>query len=259
MTVTSFGKILTILDLFSIHRSVINVDIITAELGLSKPTSYRYLKELVAAELLHRLNGTSGEYVLGPKIAVLDYVSRTTDPLVQISKPFMQEISQRTELCCLLTYLTDHYCIDVHHEIFGNESLIAYGRGSPRPVFIGSAPKVIMAYLPKQQLQGYYQRFTQQLSEFDVAQDEVSFLQKMKKIKQQGYYLSQGEVVEHLAGLSVPIRFSSKEAPLALTIIASNQRFEYMNLDKLIETLKASAIKIEQLYQSQSLNDTFTG
>ena len=103
MAISSFGKILTVLDLFSVSRPVINVDIICEELGLSKPTSYRYLKELVSADLLKRINGTSGDYTLGSKIAVLDYVSRTTDPLVQISTPFMRNIVERTELCCLLT------------------------------------------------------------------------------------------------------------------------------------------------------------
>lgn len=60
MTLSSFGKILTVLDLFSVSRPIINVDLISEELGLSKPTSYRYLKELVSAELLQRLSGTSG-------------------------------------------------------------------------------------------------------------------------------------------------------------------------------------------------------
>ncbi|EOH6083373.1 helix-turn-helix domain-containing protein, partial [Acinetobacter baumannii] len=50
MAISSFGKILTVLDLFSVSRPVINVDIICEELGLSKPTSYRYLKELVSAD-----------------------------------------------------------------------------------------------------------------------------------------------------------------------------------------------------------------
>ena len=97
MSLSSFGKILTVLDLFSVSRPIINVDTISEELGLSKPTSYRYLKELVSAELLQRLSGTSGDYTLGSKIAVLDYISRTTDPLVQISIPFMREIVERTE------------------------------------------------------------------------------------------------------------------------------------------------------------------
>lgn len=54
MALSSFGKILTVLDLFSVSRPVINVDIISEELSLSKPTSYRYLKELVSAELLRQ-------------------------------------------------------------------------------------------------------------------------------------------------------------------------------------------------------------
>ena len=118
MALSSFGKILTVLDLFSVSRPIINVDLISEELALSKPTSYRYLKELVATELLQRLSGTSGDYTLGSKIAVLDYISRTTDPLVQISIPFMQQIVERTEFCCLLTHLNHDSCIDIHHEVF---------------------------------------------------------------------------------------------------------------------------------------------
>ncbi|HAK14567.1 MAG TPA: transcriptional regulator, partial [Acinetobacter radioresistens] len=118
MALSSFGKILTVLDLFSVSRPVINVDIICEELGLSKPTSYRYLKELVSSDILQRISGTSGDYTLGSKIAVLDYISRTTDPVVQASSPFMSEIAERTELCCLLTHLNQDYCIDVHHEVF---------------------------------------------------------------------------------------------------------------------------------------------
>lgn len=246
MALSSFGKILTVLDLFSVSRPVINVDIICEELGLSKPTSYRYLKELVSSDILQRISGTSGDYTLGSKIAVLDYISRTTDPVVQASSPFMSEIAERTELCCLLTHLNQDYCIDVHHEVFRNTDLLSYGRGCPRPVYVGSSPKVILAHLPKQRLHNYYERFATQLSEVGFAQDLESFMQQMKKIKKQGYYFSQGELDPRVSGLSVPIRFSSKEAPMALTVLASRSRFEFINVSKLIETLKENAAKIEK-------------
>ena len=246
MALSSFGKILTVLDLFSIQRPVINVDVISTELGLSKPTSYRYLKELVSAELLLRLSGTSGDYTLGSKIAVLDYISRTTDPLVQVSIPFMKEMVERTEFSCLLTHLNHDSCIDIHDEVFKNMHLYSYGRGCPRPVFVGSSPKVMISHLPKQQILDYYQRFATQLAEVHFAQSEEEFLSLMKKIKKQGYYFSNGELDPNIAGLSVPVKFSSKEPPLALTLLGSKNRFEFVNLHKVIEILKENAALIEQ-------------
>lgn len=252
MALSSFGKILTVLDLYSTARPIINVDTISEELGFSKPTSYRYLKELVSAELLQRMSGTSGDYTLGPKIAVLDFISRTTDPLVTISIPFMKKIAERTEFCCLLTQLNQDSCIDLHHEIFKDTPLLSYGRGCPRPVYVGSSPKIIMAQLPKAKILDYYKRFSAELAQVNFAKDEDDFLQQMRKIKKQGYYFSNGELDAEIAGLSVPIRFSSKDAPYALTLLASKNRFEFVNLQKLIEILQDNAQQIEK--QIETLN-----
>lgn len=255
MATSSFAKILTVLDLFSVTRPIINVENICDELGWSKPTAYRYLKELVATDILRRIGGTSGDYTLGPKIAILDYISRTTDPLVQISIPFMKMIVERTELSCLITYLNHDACIDVHHELYEPFSIGTYGRGCPRPVYIGASAKVILAHLPKQKLSDYYARFATQLEHIQFASDEDSFLQQMKKIKKQGYYLSKGELEPNICGLSVPICFSNKEAPLALTVLGSNNRFEFINLEKLIVILKESAQQIEQGVMGLSENN----
>ena len=198
----------------------------------------------------------AGDYTLGSKIAVLDYISRTTDPLVQISSPFMKDIAERTELCCLLTHLNRDYCIDLHHEVFRNTDLLSYGRGCPRPVYMGSSPKVIIAQLPKRQIQDYYQRFATQLAEVGFAQDEDSFLARMKKIKKQGFYLSHGELDPNVSGLSVPIKLSTnKESPLALTIVASKNRFEFIHIEKLIEILKSNAAQIEHKFLTLSQNE----
>lgn len=249
MSQSSFAKILRVLDLFSLTRPVINVELISRELGLSKPTSYRYLKELVASELLQRVSGTAGDYILGSKIAVLDYISRITDPSVQISIPYMQVLAERTESCCLLTHLNYDSCIDLHHEILMGSPVLSYGRGCPRPVYLGSSPKVMMAYLPKQKQLDYYERFQHAFCEVGFASNVDEFLQQMKAIKKQGFYFSNGELDPNIAGLSVPIHFSSKEPPLALTLLASKSRFEFANVDKLVDILKENAHAIEQVAQ----------
>lgn len=253
MTITSFGKILTVLDLFSISRPVIDVDIISEELQVSKPTSYRYLKELVSADLLQRMSGTSGEYTLGPKIAVLDYIERTTDPLIQISLPFMKKVVEKTELDCLISFLNHDYCIDLHHQPFKSGTLPTYGRGSPRPVYIGSSPKIIASHLTKNALTHFYKRYSTELAKVDFSNDEISFFQKMRRIKKQGYYFSQGEINPMYSSLSVPIKYSSKCMPLSLTVVGSKNRFEYLDLEKIIATLQECAIEIETEYQATAI------
>jgi DNA-binding IclR family transcriptional regulator len=98
----------------------------------------------------------------------------------------------------------------------------------------------------------YYHRFATQLAEVGFASDEQEFLTKMKKIKKQGYYFSNGEVDPNVSGLSVPIKFSSKEAPMTLTLLGSKNRFEFVDLQKLIAILQSNAALIEQKFMGLS-------
>lgn len=250
MTISSFGKILTILDLFSLSRPIINIDIISKELGFSRPTSYRYLKELVDLELLQRLNGTSGDYILGSKISILDYISRTTDPIVHISMPYMQDIVMRTEFSCLLTQLNRDACLDIHDETFKNMNVPLYGRGCPRPMFVGASAKVILAQLCKAELVEYYQLYHAQFKEVGFAQNEDEFLHKLKQIKKQGFYFSNGELNPNISSIAVPVKFSRKERALALSVIATKNRFEFINLEKMVLILQENAQLIEQQFAS---------
>ena len=79
----------------------------------------------------------------------------------------------------------------------------------------------------------------------------------MKLNKKQGFYFSNGELDPNIAGLSIPIKFSSKEPPLALTLLASKNRFEFVNLQKLIEILKENAALIEKKFNELSKNEDF--
>jgi len=78
---------------------------------------------------------------------------------------------------------------------------------------------------------------------------------QMKQIKKQGYYFSNGEVDPNLASLSIPVKFSSKEPPLALTLLASKNRFEFINFHKLVEILQENAALIEKKFAELSKDE----
>ena len=74
---------LKVLDLFTEEAPALTADEIIARLKYSRPTGYRYVRELVAAGLLVR---APHGYALGPRIIEFDRLIRRHDPLLTASR-----------------------------------------------------------------------------------------------------------------------------------------------------------------------------
>ena len=84
---SSSSNVFAILGLFTQERPVWQPDEINAALGYTRPTGYRYVKELVEAGMLQKVS--VGRYALGGRIIELDYQLRQTDPVLLASVPAM--------------------------------------------------------------------------------------------------------------------------------------------------------------------------
>lgn len=242
------NNMLNILTLFSIEEPVLDADIICEKLNFSKPTGYRYIKDLVSHGLLQRLHG--GQYTFGPRISVMDYISQKSNPILRISNPLMLEIVEQTELNCCLTQFYEDYCIDIHHESFKDSSLLGYGRGRPRPAYAGAAPKIILANTGTKIQKSIFEKYQDQFMASAYAQTETEFLEKLSQVKKQGFYASKGELEDHLGAIAVPIIYSSKAFPLALSIVGSVKRFNLIHVETIVDILTKAAKHIENEFKS---------
>jgi DNA-binding IclR family transcriptional regulator len=77
---TSLARMLSVLDLFSDQRLHWSAEDISESLGVSLPTSYRYLKTLSDAGLLRR--GSDAQFTLGSRIVVLDHLQQTDGTVI---------------------------------------------------------------------------------------------------------------------------------------------------------------------------------
>jgi len=91
---SSSTKVFAILDLFTGERPVWQPDEINETLGYTRPTGYRYVKELVEAGMLQKIS--AGRYALGGRIIELDFQLRQTDPVLSASVPVMKDLAART-------------------------------------------------------------------------------------------------------------------------------------------------------------------
>lgn len=236
---TSLNRMLSVLDLFTTERPVWEADHIVEALGCSTPTGYRYLKELMHVGLLQRFNG--GYYALGPRISLLDYVIRTTDPLLAASIPLMRELVAQTECHCVLSRLDGDVFLDLHHERMAQELQLAYGRGRPRPMLAGGGPKVVIAQQTPKQQRTLYKRFHDEIAALGLGDDEEAFLKRMHQIRKAGFYRADEELEAGISSLSVPLRFSAKENCAALSLVSSTQRFARNDIDKLQRLITQAA------------------
>jgi DNA-binding IclR family transcriptional regulator len=239
---------LNILTLFSIEEPVLDADIICEKLNFSKPTGYRYIKDLVSHGILQRLHG--GQYTFGPRISVMDYISQQSNPILRLSIPFMLDIVEQTEFNCCLTQFYEDYCIDIHHEGYKESSLLSYGRGRPRPAYAGAAPKIILANTTTKIQKLIFRNFQDHYIASEFALTETEFLDKLNQTKKQGYYVSKGELETHLGAIAVPIIYSNKAFPLALSIVGSVKRFNLIQVETIVEMLTKAAKHIESEFKN---------
>ena len=128
---SSLSRMLSVLDLFSDQRLHWNAEDISEKLGVSLPTSYRYLKTLSDAGLLQR--GANANFTLGPRIIVLDHYIRQADPVLQCGIPLMKELVLQTGFDCVVSSLRGDQLLDTYREFGSTPANLSYGRGRPRP------------------------------------------------------------------------------------------------------------------------------
>jgi DNA-binding IclR family transcriptional regulator len=242
---SSITRLLSILELFSEDKPFLSAEDVGAELECSIPTAYRYVRELVDAGLLVRFAG--GDYGLGPRIIKLDYHLRVTDPLLAVGQPVMRELSEHSGFDTVMSRWYGNELVDTHRETHDASLDLRYGRGRPRPLFLGAASKAILSTFPKAKLAVLFEQYPDAIAQGGLGATLDEFRGTLLKIRRAGFYLSRDELEVGVSALASPLfTDDSGEAVGALAVIVPTQRLEFANLDRLVESIREAAARISQ-------------
>lgn len=203
---SSGDRLLAILQFFSDRdQASWPAESIAEELGLSSSTAYRYLKSLVSAQLLDQ---TGDGYVLGPGIVALYRKLQLHDPMMRTARPLMRELAlaagERSTI--ILCRLFHEQVMCVHQELhYGPQEPVGYEIGRPRPMFRGSASKVILANLPPRELRGLYKRNVAEVAAAGLGGTWDEFRAALKQIRRLPALVSHAEVDAGRVGIASPI------------------------------------------------------
>ena len=240
---SSLSRMLAILDLFGENTPALSAEDIVARLGYSRPTGYRYVRELVSSGLLVR---SAGLYSLGPRIIELDWHIRQSDPVLAASRDIVRELAARSGCSVTQMGMYGDRIVTVHHEPGAEPLAISYDRGCPMPLFRGAPSRAILAFMPKARLERLFERHAGELPADMRSRGFAALLEDMQTVRRAGHALSVGELDPDRVGIAAPVLRGDRVVSGSLCLVLTTVCYQTANRELLLEMLTDSASRISR-------------
>lgn len=223
---TSIDRAFDILDLLDEQHPSISPDEVGESLGLTRSTTYRYLKVLCGAGLLMQL--ARGSYSLGPRVVELERKIQISDPLLAGGRRIMPAHADAVpDSVLLLCGLWGERVLCLHQENSRRESAtpltIMRARGLPFSLFKGAASLAILAHLPLARTKSLFLRHGPEIAAGDLGATWPDFRKRLQAIRKTGYCVTTGTFDTGLTAVAAPVLNGESAVIGSITRVLSRQ------------------------------------
>ena len=247
--IKSIDKVLDLLEFLSLNEQETSITKISKELHMGLSTVHRILTTLKSRGYVIQ-NQQTAKYRLGIKLFELGCAVQSTKRLVEITKPYLKQLSQSTNETANLAILEGKEVIYLDTiespEILRTEIMA----GTRTPAHCTALGKVLLASISDGEFQSLYKSDELPSS---LTSKSISSLEELKnhlkKVKEQGYAVDREEYKIGINCIGVPIFGRNGEAIAAISITGPASRFTLNEMEKVKSKLIAISKEISnQLY-----------
>ncbi len=215
--IEALARGLEILSLFSYETPALSLSQVVDLLQINKSTAYRVLSTLQSMGYLEQSSSTR-LYRPGLKVLQLGFTAINTLELRQVTRPFLEKLSQQIGETVSLAVLDGFRTIYVDR--IRNQAIVGVvlGVGSSLPAHCTALGKVLLAGLPDDELRTLLA--SQDLSVYTpktIATKET-LLAELQTIREQGYALDDEELASGLRAIAAPVRNLSKQTVASVNV-----------------------------------------
>jgi DNA-binding IclR family transcriptional regulator len=191
-----------------LRAPLVRMEEIERQLGYTRSTAYRYVKELCDVGLLAPLSG--GVYSLGPRIMELERLLELTDPLYTAGRTVLSARRSGRNVYLLHSLYRDKV-LCIYKEgpdalvYRGRKVVVRRARGLPFPLFQGAGSLALLAHMTPHRIRQIWLKHGQQIEDAGLGDSLEGLKATLATIRRQGYATSQGQITPLLAGVAVPI------------------------------------------------------
>ncbi|WP_066150880.1 IclR family transcriptional regulator [Halalkalibacter krulwichiae] len=243
--VQSVDRALKIIDLISQHKEGRGVTELATHLDLNKSSIYKLLSTLVEHGYIEQ-NQKTKKYCLGYKYLELSSILLESIDLRAEAKPYLQELEAETnEVIHLVVY--DQGEVIYIEKLEGNETLRTHSKvGRRAPMHCTSVGKVILSYLPEQEVLSIIEKNGLPRHTDNTITDKDKFLKELHKIRNQGYGIEIEENEVGITCMATPIFDNRGKITAAVSISGPTTRLTIDRINQLSPIIKEIGRKISR-------------
>jgi DNA-binding IclR family transcriptional regulator len=211
-------RMMDVLSLLERRPAGVLIRDIVEQVGLPRTTVYRILNTLQHHDVVCRTS--NGGYRLGPRLMALAAraVSERHDyDLAAVSLPHLERLAAETGEGCKISVVDGDGLVVVAAADGKGDYALTVVPGQRMPLHAGAAGKVLLAYLPKAEIEerigGPLSRYTPR-----TFTDPKKLAAELARIRRQGWAEDKGEYSPSILAFAAPVHDRSGRAVAALSI-----------------------------------------
>jgi len=222
--VKSVRRAVAILRCFSLNEPELGVTELSRRLDVHKSTVSRLLSTLEAEGLVDR-NPETGRYRLGVGLIGLAGLVMLHADLRQAARPCLHQLAEQAQETVNLAVRDQDSAINVEHVVPHGRRVLNIGWvGRSTPLHASSTGKVLLAYLPEEELAALLREPLVPFTEHTIT-DAQALRGELAIVRQRGYATGLEELEIGLNAIAVPVRDHSGQVIATVSVAGPSYRF----------------------------------
>jgi DNA-binding IclR family transcriptional regulator len=202
----SLERALQILRAFSFDVRELTLGELSGTLNLSKATVYRLASTLTTYDFL-RYDETSRKYSLGLRLFELGSIVFASFSLRKTASSHLDQLHSHLGKTVFLGIFQEDEVVYIDkRESSLNPIRFSSEVGRRRPPYFGMFGQLLMAFLPDNEVDRVLKKNPLKPITRKSITAKEEFKERLRKIREQGFFVDKGEAIEGISGISAPIR-----------------------------------------------------
>jgi IclR family KDG regulon transcriptional repressor len=241
-------RAIDILDAFTLRHTDLNIREIVEATGLNRSTAIRLVANLERRGLLQE-GPTPGRYRLGHRLYEMGSIVYSSLSLLEAAAGPLSALEQRVGATIILAIRSGDYSVTVASRQGVGEGFAMVTMpskvGQVQPLTYGPIGQVLLATLDPRSAEDLLDKYPlEQYTPYSIL-DRDRFLERLPRVRAEGYAMEVNEVVEGLMGVAAPIFDVTGNAAGALALaFPATRESDDAFLDTSIRDLKLAAAEV---------------